>query len=170
MKNAPIIVLLAATVSLLSRPPRDSHDSQSSTERGGHCAPINYAVFGTSASRTLEEPSHIAGTFTSRIRSLSDSVIYADSVDLDCDGTFALVDVVIPRGSGRLARPVFEVYRSENGQFRRVLYAPSRVDGPEKLAVALDMRGSGRRDLVIIGGDEGWICPSAISAKGSRIH
>jgi hypothetical protein len=86
----------------------------------------------------------------------ADTVFQLDSVDLNCDGEMDYVAQIEPaREQASSKRPTLVAFVRERGTLRRVLFAPSPVDGYETVAVAADLSGGGKRDLVTIGSDEG---------------
>lgn len=89
------------------------------------------------------------------IASLATSVIYADTLDLDCDGvTDAVAQIVSIQGS-----LTFAAFLVRPDSVHTVLFSPSVVDGPEIVVLAADLSGDGHRDLVTWGSDEGGSIP-----------
>jgi hypothetical protein len=147
--------------------PQEHRRTSSTIASDGPCGPRNFAVVGNRARPRTEDPAYIAAILPSALRAEADKVFYADTVDLECKGTFDFVAAIAPKGAaGRRPRPVFVVYRSTRGGLDRILYTPMRVDGVEEVAVAADLTGSGKRDLVTIGSDEGGYLPRVFRWSG----
>lgn len=121
-------------------------------ETRAQCPPVVFERIGIAAAKV--------GTAASRLPDLgalqADTVFQLDSIDLDCDGQMDYVAQVEPAHEQASSnRPTLVAFVRERGTLRRVLFAPSPVDGYETVAVAADLSGAGKRDLVTIGSDEG---------------
>ena len=130
------------------------------------CSPIIHQHFGYQGrffqdERLAKDSSMLANTFS--------HVIYVDTLDLDCDGQLdvAAQGVALPGPSpGRL---VFQVWVRRGADWKPVLRSVSPVDGPEKIAIAAPLTSSQRRDLIVIGADEGGYVPRAFRWMGDSM-
>lgn len=153
-------VLVVALVALACA--RAEPGSKGSGESGLSCAPIQMDAASWARGKvTQEDPRFIQSVTPATVQSQADTVFYADSIDLNCDGRPDYVAHLLGSSTssmtGRLAAVA---YVSSDSGWRRVLEAPSSVEGREVLALAADLTGSGKRDLVFIGSDEGGYVPT----------
>lgn len=117
------------------------------------CQAGRYATTGDRAMQALKIDSAALKVFPGEIVTL-------ESLDVGCQGNIAFAGQLIPRSGPDSAVPTFAVYqRAPDGSMTRLLWAPSPVAGPEYLAVAADLSGSGHLDLVTLGIDEGGRLP-----------
>jgi hypothetical protein len=99
------------------------------------------------------------------VRAVLDTIVYADTVDLNCDGRTDYVAQGRTRVNGRLA---FVAFVNDSAGWRRVLMSASPVQGREVLALAADLTEGGRRDLITVGSDEGGYVPRAFRWRGEQ--
>jgi hypothetical protein len=99
------------------------------------------------------------------VRAVLDTIVYADTVDLNCDGRTDYVAQGRTRTSGELA---FVAFVNDSTGWRRVLMSTSPVQGTEAMVLAADLTGGGRRDLITVGSDEGGYVPRAFRWRGEQ--
>jgi hypothetical protein len=139
---------------------------QASAQRGTTaCAPRAWEQFGGRAIRPDRQPAYIAAVTPAPVRAVLDTIVYADTVDLNCDGRTDYVAQGRARTNGSLA---FVAFVNDSTGWRRVLMSTSPVQGTEVLALAADLTGGGRRDLITVGSDEGGYLPRAFRWRGDR--
>jgi hypothetical protein len=113
------------------------------------CGPVVITRFGANGVGL----DRVGSSLPALLRRGVDSVLNSDTLDLDCDGRLDYVAQVIPKGGG--AKPTLVVALSAGDTMRQVLSSESPVDGLEATALAADLTGSGKLDLVTVGHDEG---------------
>lgn len=159
------LTLASVTISMVAI---DRSSVPTSTSSSDRCRPTNVAVYGSATLSRSENQSYISRILPRAALSDIDTAFYADSLDLECDGTADIVASILPKTAGkRVSRPTFVVYRQNGDSLHRILFAPARVDGVEKIAVVADLTGSGKQDLILIGGDEGGYSPRLFHRRES---
>lgn len=119
-------------------------------------APINWDLGALSG----ESPAVTRGAFPSALRPIADTVLFASTPDLNCDGRDDLVaQIVGAAGSPFPGQLMFIAYLNAPTGWNDVLSVPSRVDGREVLALAAPLSGKPRLDLVTLGMDDGGSSP-----------
>jgi hypothetical protein len=114
------------------------------------------AIFGTPGTGWQAIARNV-GLVPADVSSIADTIFYADTLDLNCDGLSDFIGQIIP-SSGTVG-PTLVAFVQEDGRYRQVLLSRSPVDGSEALAIAADLTGLGRRDIVTLGSDEGGYIP-----------
>ena len=150
-RSGALCVLLVLCIGCGARP-REGTGQAAPPPR---CDPVVREVLGATGS--LQGTARLASLVPSQVSALADTVFYADTVDLNCDGRSDFVGQIIPRVSPE--GPTLVAFVQENGGYREVLRSRSPVDGPEALALAADLTGAGKRDIVTLGSDEGGHIP-----------
>lgn len=126
----------------------------------GACGPIRLSNDSNPQLMRAAGPSDSASIAMAAVIERGARVLYADAVDLDCDGRLDLVgQIVEPPVSGRARQLSFLAFVQTATSHRSILRTPSTVDGPESAVLALPLKSTGRRDLVVFGSDEGGIAP-----------
>jgi len=143
--------------------------AEPSTTHSARCMAI---VHG--GDKRLDE-AQIAANTLETITERFDSVLYAELLDLNCDGQLDYVGQVVASEpgdtEGRLVLVAFD--RQKNGQWRQTLAARSEVDGRESVVVAVDLNSDNRLDLVTWGSDEGGYVPRVFRSTTNgyrRVH
>jgi hypothetical protein len=126
------------------------------------------ARLGDSSWGGRELPQHLQAVVPGAVAASLGELLYADTVDLDCDGVTDLVMQAVTADSA--AKLVDVVYLGSATGPREVLRTPSAVDGREALAIAADLSGSGKRDLVLLGEDEGGYVPRVFVWNAERLR
>ncbi len=119
------------------------------------CSPIDGDGSWAVGRLQEERPDHIDSVTPPIVREFAQSVTYAEMIDLDCDGTRDFVGQIVT-DSGDLV--LLALVATSTG-WEEVLHSKSLVAGREIVAIAADLTGSARRDLVTIGSDEGGYIP-----------
>ena len=115
------------------------------------CGPIARPRFGAAVAGRGQDSGFIDAVVPSEVRTQF-VVFYADTLDINCDGR----PDVVGFGEARVGREAsFFAFVAADGHWREVLRASSPVEGVEKLALAADLLGSGRLDVITISSDEG---------------
>ena len=149
--RASAFCLAAAFVACAAEARRET----AATQGGVACGPVTRSRFGSVAAERGEDSSFISSVVPTLVREQFD-VFYADTLDLNCDGVPDLVGFGEQRKRGGL---MFFAFVVASGDWREVLREPSAVEGTEKLVLAADLLGSGRRDVMTIASDEGGYVP-----------
>ena len=132
------------------------------------CPPVVLARLGDSTWSVRESPEHLRAVIPAAIAASFGKLLYADTVDLDCDGAADLVVQAVTLDSA--ARLVDVVYVNLASGPREVLRTPSSVEGFEALAIAADLSGTGKRDVILLGGDEGGYVPRVFRWRADRLR
>ena len=151
-----LLLLLAVWGCAEVRPQSERGQGQAAT-----CPPQVWEHFGRGG---VEPPSrqstYIASITPPTAHAILDTIFYADTVDLNCDGRTDYLAHGRARTDWETPRALLLIVevRGANG-WRRVLVSNSPVRGVEVAAIAADLTGGGRRDLVTVGSDEGGYVP-----------
>jgi len=131
--------------------------THSNQVRSTACSPVVVARLGDESWNMREAPTYLREVVPAALATSFGVLRYADTLDLDCDGTADFIMQAVTSDSA--AKLVDVIYVSTATGLREVLRTPSAVDGREALAIAADLSGSGKRDVVLLGGDEGGYVP-----------
>lgn len=160
----PLAVALSLILGLFTGCAGKPHAGAQRASAAAQCDPVVRRVLGVSADQ--ERIARLADLVPSQIGTIADTVFIADTIDLNCDGQSDFIgQLILAGGSGGLTLAAFV---QERGEYREVLRARSIVDGPEALAIAADLTGSGKRDLVTLGSDEGGHVPRLFIWRGGH--
>lgn len=144
-----------------------SCSAQGSSGSLGVC---DVSTFDDSWARGLtqgENPAYISRVVPTWLRDSADTVFYAETPDLDCDGTKDLV-VHFAEHADRTALRL-SVFLSSGDSLVEALTAQSKVRGREVLVSSGELRGQTRRDFVTLGSDEGGLSPRVFVWTGMRV-
>jgi len=98
-------------------------------------------------------------------------VVYADTIDLDCDGANDLVVQGRLESTDSRQRPLMLMaWVSRADGWVSVLSSASPVTGPERIAIAAPLVSTDRRDVVLVGADEGGIVPRVFVWTGDTLE
>lgn len=125
----------------------------------GNCTPTAHPWLASSGD-ARRGAAQIAAITPAELTQSADTVLYAELLDLNCDGALDYVAQVVTSSSesseGRL---VLVAFHKMAEQWRQVLAAPSPVDGPEMIVLAADLDSDHHLDLIAWGSDEGAYVP-----------
>ncbi len=152
-RNRIVGVVLVGTLVVAACRPNDRSNEQGGQSQAGSCATRTFSPPWLGGG--LEVPGVVLPPNTTPP---GGAVLYADSVDLDCDGRKDLVAQVRPPSV--TSNPVLiALLRETSGEWRQVLLEQSPVAGLEGVVIAADLNGDGFLDLVTVGYDEGGQIP-----------
>jgi hypothetical protein len=127
------------------------------------CPTISHREGGVAADKRHSLP-NFGASDSPWLKGSAEGVLYAERVDLNCDGDPDFVGQVLERSEagGEL---VFVAMLREDNVWRTVLQSPSDVTGRETLVIAADMDGDGWLELVTWGSDEGGYVPRVFRSR-----
>ena len=115
------------------------------------CAPLRFDLL-PGGLFPPDDTAHVRRTKPARLPGEPSTFLYALRMDIDCDGDD---DFVAQSGRSEDQGSTFLAYLQNQGDWQLVLRSESAVDGIERVALAADLSGQRRRDLVVLGADEG---------------
>lgn len=125
----------------------------------GNCTRTAHRSLASSGD-ARRDAAQIAAITPAELIESADTVLYAELLDLNCDGALDYVAQVVTSSSGSSeGRLVLVAFHKMGEQWRQVLTAPSPVDGPEMIVLAADLNSDHDLDLVTWGSDEGGYVP-----------
>jgi hypothetical protein len=131
------------------------------------CVPVLHPSTISPADRRLD-PVYIDSITPAVVFQRVESVLYAELIDLNCDGHLDYVGQVIgaadPTAEPRLA---FVVFLRAGDQWTEALFSPSPVDGLETVVIAADLNSNGHLEIVSWGADEGGYIPRVFLSVAS---
>ena len=115
------------------------------------CEPLRFALL-PGGLFPPDDTEHVRRTKPADVPGEPSDFLYAQRMDVDCDGDddFVAQSVRTEDQGG-----AFLAYVQDQGEWRLVLRSESAVDCIERVALAADVSGQRRRDLVVLGADEG---------------
>lgn len=114
-----------------------------------------------------ESPQFVNEIVPEEIRVQFDTIFYADTVDVNCDGSFDIL--LYAQRAAREATPgrqVLGIFRLKGGRWDGLLMKDGVVDGVEQLVLVADLSGDRQLDLVTMAADEGGYIPRVFKAVG----
>jgi len=162
MRFGSVLLLILMFESGCSDPKREpSLERTTANSRAQICAGLEIPLAGPGADRYRVDTGFARSIVQQSQRLTVETVIRADSIDLDCDGRFDLIAYISARPENKVAseRILVAFSRQHEENWVRVLWSPSPVDGIERLLIAAPLTTSNRRDIVSLGSDEGGYVP-----------
>lgn len=136
------------------------------TVREPECAPVLHLA-ATSPSDLRRDSAYIDSITPDAVRQRVDRVLYAEAVDLNCDGQLDYIAQALGDAPERTEPELlFIAFLRDGDRWTEVLSSPSPVAGPETLVVAADLNSDGHLDIVTWGADEGGYVPRIFVSKG----
>jgi hypothetical protein len=131
------------------------------------CVPVLHPSPVSGTDRRLD-PVYIDSITPADVSKRVESVLYAELIDLNCDGHLDYVGQVID-AVGTAAEPhlAFVVFVRDGDQWTEALFSPSPVDGLETVVIAADLNSNGHLEVVSWGADEGGYIPRVFLSSAS---